>query len=307
MIEVDGLRIDFFRLQSKLGIHGDERCLPIEQGEARAVRDAKPIELPAATGVGARDVLLDERQDTVVEKPICIDRFHVVKRVTKAVGDVRRGLQGADGATKAQTQLLRSCREPMLMRRADLEALDDAYAAELAEKRARFESTPVRGGDLNDLPGMRAREPLCRKPGRALAPGDGLRLAYDLLQDFYAWPGAPRTAKKRDGLRRWVALAKSSGVPETGAAADALWERREGILNGYRHNRTNAQAEGTNNAIKVIKRMGCGFRGFSRVRRRLMLALGHHRIVEGHGRSATWPRPPRARPTRAEPGAARGA
>lgn len=129
---------------------------------------------------------------------------------------------------------------------------------------------------------MRAREPLCPGLDRAPAPDEGLGLAYDLLQAFHAWSDGPWTRRERDGLRRWVALAKSSGVPETGAAADTIWAYREGILDGYRHNRTNAQAEGTNNAFKVIKRMSYGFRDFDRMRRRLMLTLGYHEIIEAH-------------------------
>ena len=63
-------------------------------------------------------------------------------------------------------------------------------------------------------------------------------------------------------------------------AAKTLKRNREGVLNGYKFNKTNATAEGLNNSIKVMKRTSYGFRTFERIHRRCLLALGYMHIIK---------------------------
>lgn len=84
--------------------------------------------------------------------------------------------------------------------------------------------------------------------------------------------------EKQDSLSRWITLAKGSGIPETKRAATTLQQNRQGILNGYRYDNTNATAEELNNSIKVMKRMSYVSSSLDRMRRRCLLALGFYRI-----------------------------
>ena len=100
-------------------------------------------------------------------------------------------------------------------------------------------------------------------------------------------------------------MADGSGIPEFGSAARTFRKHREGILNGYRYNKTNATAEGLNNTIKLLKKNAYGYRTFARMRRRCLFTLGYYRLVklQAHLRDVDAP----ARRPRKRAGGAAGA
>ncbi|WP_165062718.1 transposase [Adlercreutzia sp. ZJ154] len=118
------------------------------------------------------------------------------------------------------------------------------------------------------------------KVERLLEADPDLKCAYKLMHLFRDWLDMTWCAKKRDSLISWMSLAIKSGIPEMKRAAKSIKRNREGVLAGYKFNKTNATAEGLNNSIKVMKRMSYGFKSFERMRRRCLLSLGYMRIIK---------------------------
>ena len=219
---------------------------------------------------------------------LCIDRFHVVKEVVTAFNKVRvrvtdsKEVDGNGDPTKKdrfsskEKKEIKRARYWFRMRRSELERVDAEYAIGLAERRERLRGQLI-DMDPRDLDELMPR-PMAPKCGRvdALLEWDReLKAAYQLLQWFYLWSDMKWCADKRDGLEKWCKLAMQSGIPELKTVARTFREHREGILNGYKHDRTNALAEGLNNTIKLLKKTSYGMPTFARMRRRCLFTLGY--------------------------------
>lgn len=209
---------------------------------------------------------------------LCIDRFHVIKLANKSLSDVRKRIQADVTIPEELRKEPKGSWKLLVMGRNRLKAIDDDYAMEMAEKRAKYEQFfRVDEDGLNDFPRLRVREPLATKLERLLSLSDELRVAYELAQSLRL---IHQLGKKRwwdgmgDELAKWRSYARQSKIPEFVACAKTLKKYHEGILNSYRYDRTNAVAEGINNSIKVIKRRGYGIRLFEAFRRRVLLGLG---------------------------------
>lgn len=212
---------------------------------------------------------------------LCIDKFHVVKRVNTAFKDVRlrkqRDTEAFDEKTRKE---MRKYWKLFMMRPEDVDRLDYDYVEEQHIKRLTIMSTlDLTDEEYQELQPKKPREARASILCRLLDSDEELRRAYGLMQLFRNWSDMKWCAEKRDGLSQWITMARLSGIPEMEAAAKTLKEHREGILNGYRHNKTNATAEGLNNSIKVMKRMSYGFKDFATMRRRIKFSLGYFRII----------------------------
>lgn len=213
------------------------------------------------------------------EAKLCIDRFHVVHLITHAFSCVRRRIQQDEELPADIRHQMKGARLSFLKRRSELEQADIDYATKLANRRLAIASAlDLTEDDIYGLEMLRPREPRCTLVDRLCEASWDLHHAYELLQLFYEWSDMAWCAEKRDSLSKWISLALRSGIPEMKRAARTLQRLREGILNGYRYDKTNATAEGLNNSIKAMKRMSYGFSSFARMRRRCLLALGFYRI-----------------------------
>ena len=191
---------------------------------------------------------------------LCIDRFHVIKLANKCLSDVRKRVQADESVDPILRQELRRGWKLLTMGRDRVRAVDDEYAAELAERRAKAqEAMGLTDEELDGIRSLRAREPRARKLERLLSASDELKVAYGLAHSLRRihrvgrerwWDGMPGE------LAKWCSLGIASHVPEVETCARTIKRNREGILNSYRHGRTNAVAEGVNNSIKVTKRRG---------------------------------------------------
>lgn len=160
----------------------------------------------------------------------------------------------------AGAKVVKGSRELLIMRRVDPGEPGGRYAADLAEKEARHRATlPAGDEDLNRVPGLRAREPRCKVPGRVLGRDEALATAHGLMQDFYRRGDPEWSRRKRQGLHERCNKAANSGVPEMRAAAFTLKRHAKGILAGYRHGKTNAAAKDADNTIKVPRRKSYNF------------------------------------------------
>ncbi|WP_165056672.1 MULTISPECIES: ISL3 family transposase [unclassified Adlercreutzia] len=179
-----------------------------------------------------------------------VDRFHVVRCVTKAFDKVRARLQRE--ACISVKQDLKGARKLFLMRKPRLEDLDAK----------RIES---------------GKEPLACRVEYLLGTSEELAKAYARLQAFYVWADTDfangREMKK--ALGDWISQAQNCGIKEIAMAAGSIKEAEEHVLNAYRTGKTNAYAENDNRKIKDMKRRACGFANFENMRRRLLLAFGY--------------------------------
>ena len=69
--------------------------------------------------------------------------------------------------------------------------------------------------------------------------------------------------KKREArkfVNDWLKTARAMGNKHVSRFADTVKQHREGILAWYDHPITTGPLEGTNNKIKVLKRMAYGYR-----------------------------------------------
>jgi transposase len=192
--------------------------------------------LPAPEGVQV--VVMDMYEPFRQAVELCLprakivaDKFHVLLHVHRALDQVRTSLQPQRGK---KGELFRA-----------------RYLLLTAVERL----TPERHARLMDL--LR-RYPLL---GRAWA----------LKEAFRAWYHAPTRAEAESRLATWEASVREQGLVPFRALLPMLRDWRREILNYFDHRYTNGFVEGKNNRIKVIKRVGYGYRNGHNFRQRVLL------------------------------------
>ena len=93
----------------------------------------------------------------------------------------------------------------------------------------------------------------------------------EAMRDVYDCPDKASAAEALDRLCSWMV---HSNVPEMKVVARTLRKEREGILNRWHSNATNAILEGLNSVIQSIKRAARGFRNTSYFETMIFLRLG---------------------------------
>ena len=190
-----------------------EQIQVVSMDMARAYRVAVQLVLPAAA--------------------ITVDKFHVVKRVQKALAAVCR----RPGKGRGRGDPVRQDSRLVLRNREDLAAADWTRL------------TPL----LRQYP--------------------DLRRAWLLKEDFRRWYRTATAADARLELRAWLAMATDAvRLPEFQALRGMFNEWREEILNYFSTRVTQGVVEGNNNRAKVIQRQAYGYRNFQNYRLRLLLA-----------------------------------
>jgi transposase len=168
---------------------------------------------------------------------IVADRFHVVRRVGRALNQVRLRLQRARGEE----------------RRGELYEL--RYA--------------LLGDPLNWTAEERLRLRRCFE----VLPE--LRTAWQLKEDFRAWYEQQDRASAERALAEWEARVQASGLAEFQRLSEGpnamLNSWREEILNYFDVRLTNGFVEGKNNRTKVIQRQAYGYRNKANLRLRVLL------------------------------------
>ncbi len=106
-----------------------------------------------------------------------------------------------------------------------------------------------------------------------LRQSEDLAIAYHLKEVFYDFmkSGSRTDATKR--LKFFILAAQSSNLPEFRPCLTMLANWSKYILNAFDCPYSNGYTEGTNNAIKVIKRNAYGYRNFDNFRNRIFLSL----------------------------------
>ena len=105
---------------------------------------------------------------------------------------------------------------------------------------------------------------------RMLGHSEDLYNAWQLKEIFYEFRKEQDPNKAAKILRIFIETAKDIGLPEFQPAITAFTNWFEYIINSKRTPYTNAYTEGTNNKIKVLKRIGYGYRNYERFRKRIL-------------------------------------
>ncbi len=183
---------------------------------------------------------------------ICIDMFHIVKRLNKALTDVRLRLQREANACGDYEgyQLLHNSMKTLLLN-------------ETAPKNILATSNPKR----KDMLAMFSH----RFPE--------LVEAYCAVQDFHILRNEPTPVHKRAALIDWINKYAVSSVPEVAKLAQRIYRWRLEIYNTWQFKKSNSPAEGLNDSIKVLKRVAYGHHDFDNFRKRILLCFGPVKLV----------------------------
>ena len=166
---------------------------------------------------------------------IVIDKFHVVRYVTWALENVRKRIQKELHPSKRK--YFKRSRKLLL-----------THKNKLKEE------------SLNALELM-------------LLQSSDLAVAYHLKELFYAFMESKTKDEAAKKLKFFILAAQTSNLKEFHACLTMLGNWSKYILNAFDCKYTNGYTEGTNNAIKVIKRNAFGYRNFDNFRNRIFLSL----------------------------------
>jgi len=166
---------------------------------------------------------------------IVIDKFHVVRYITWALENVRKRIQKLMHPSKRK--YFKRSRRLLLTHREKL-----------------------------NQEGMDALELM-------LLQSNDLAVAYHLKELFYDFMRSKNRNEASQKLKFFILSTQASGLKEFYACLTMLGNWSKYILNAFDCPYTNGYTEGTNNAIKVIKRNAFGYRNFDNFRNRIFLAL----------------------------------
>lgn len=166
---------------------------------------------------------------------IVIDRFHVVRYVTWALENVRKRVQKQLHPDKRK--YFKRSRKLLLTHKEKLK--DEAKDALIL----------------------------------MLQQSEDLAVAYHLKELFYEFMACKGRAEAARKLRIFILAAQSSQLKEFHTCLTMLANWSNYILNAFDCPYSNGYTEGTNNAIKVIKRNAFGYRNFENFRNRIFLSL----------------------------------
>ena len=132
-----------------------------------------------------------------------------------------------------------------------------------------FAIDEIRRRQQNEIPPEGKR---CLKD--LLAVNATLSTAYLLKEDLRAVFRRLDPKVARAELRDWKRRVRESGIPELIEYTKMLDRRRFGVLNFFRHRKTNGQSEGFNNVVKTIKKNAYGFHDWEHFRLKILRKCG---------------------------------
>lgn len=180
-------------------------------------------------------VYRDLARDYFPKATIIIDKFHVVRYVTWALENVRKRIQKQLHPEKRK--YFKRSRKLLLSHKSKLkEESMDALAVMLSQS-------------------------------------EDLAIAYHLKELFYDFMRSTSRMEATKKLKFFLLAAQASPLKEFDACLTMLGNWSKYILNAFDCPYTNGFTEGTNNAIKVIKRNAFGYRNFENFRNRIFLSL----------------------------------
>lgn len=184
-----------------------------------------------------------------------VDRFHYTRYIEEAIDKIRIRLQKKYGERSKEYRLLKNKKNVDLLRKysndVDLWVYTKRY----------------RNGHMIDVLVFDVREELFKI-------SEDLRQGYYLKEAFLDIRHHSNYEQVGSELRSWIDLCRESKIPEFIEASNTIENWIEEIRNSFIDDRfSNGFTEGLNNKIKVIKRVGFGYKNFEFFRLRLLYIL----------------------------------
>jgi transposase len=107
-----------------------------------------------------------------------------------------------------------------------------------------------------------------------LPANETLNAAYILKEDLRVIFRRQTPKQARAELRDWKRRVRESKIPELVKYTQMLDRRRFGILNFFKHRKTNGLSEGFNNVVKTIKKSAYGFHDWEYFRLKILRKCG---------------------------------
>ncbi len=97
--------------------------------------------------------------------------------------------------------------------------------------------------------------------------------AWQLKEMFYDFKDSKKQRQARKLLLKFILAAEDLQIPEFKDCLSAMHNWATPILNSFQHRYTNAFTKGTNNSIKVLKRISYGYQRFDRLKKKILYVL----------------------------------
>ena len=97
--------------------------------------------------------------------------------------------------------------------------------------------------------------------------------AWQLKEMFYDFKDSKKKRRASRLLHKFVLATEKLNMPEFEDCLKAMHNWATPILNSFQHRHTNAFTEGSNNTIKVLKRISYGYRCFNRFKKKILFTL----------------------------------
>lgn len=186
-----------------------------------------------------------------------VDPFHYTRYIMDALDKVRIRLQDNYGYNSKEYRMLKNKKNVSLLRRYSNEIDWFTYTK-------RFKNN-----HLVDVLKYDLRENI-------LDIDEELKMSYQLKELFLDITHHATYENVKNQLINWIALVREQNIEEMSEAANTIENWLEYICNSFIDKRfSNGFTEGLNNKIKVIKRVGFGYKDFDFFRLRLLYILNN--------------------------------
>ena len=186
-----------------------------------------------------------------------VDRFHYIRHVMDSLDNIRKRLQNEYGPRTKEYKLLKNKKNVTLLRKYYNDI--DWY---VYTKR-------YKNGHMVDI----LKIDILRQ---MLDISEELKRGYQLKEMFLDIINHSTYENAKEELLSWIDLANESKIPEMIEVANTINNWLLYIVNSFLDERfSNGFTEGLNNKIKVIKRIGFGYKNFDFFRLRLLYILNN--------------------------------
>ena len=185
------------------------------------------------------------------------DPFHYTKHVMESLDKIRKRLQNEYGPKSREYKLLKNKKNVSLIRQYSNDVNWWVYTKRYKNKHM----VEILKYDLKK---------------EILSVHKDLKMGYDLKELFLDITNHATYNNCKTQLLTWIELCRESKIEELIEVSNTIENWLEYICNSFLDERySNGYTEGTNNLIKVIKRIGFGYRNFKFLRMRLLYILNN--------------------------------
>ena len=184
-----------------------------------------------------------------------VDRFHYIRYIMNALDKIRIRLQKEYGYATKEYNMLKNKKNVTLLRK---------YSSDINwwVEQERYKNGKI----VRVLPGEIIQE--------LLSLDEDLRRGYQLKELFLDIVNHSIYEEVKVDLKCWIDLCRESKIEEMIEASNTIENWLEYIVNSFIDERfSNGYTEGLNNKIKVIKRVGFGYKNFEFFRLRILYIL----------------------------------